>query len=434
MPDNMGSMSAQPARSGTSNAAVSVLLALVAGIAIGAVIQSSASPGFAKAAGNIEMIGTLWINSIRMTVIPLVAALTIASVATSGEAGRVGRIGGYAVAVFVVVLLVGGLLALLTAPLAMASLDIPADVADRLRESAGGTVAAAPPAMPSLTQRIVDIVPVNPIRAAAEGTLLPVVVFSVALGLALTRVAAEKREPFIDVCRAVSDALIVLVKWILVVAPVGVFALALGLGAKMGASSAGALLHYIVVLCAVLFAYTLLVYPLVVIAGRVSPRRFAMAALPAQAVAFTTRSSLAAFPAEISGARNVLGLGPTATGFTLPLAVSVFRPNVPIAWVVGFLFLGTLYGVPVGTPALAMLVVTSTLISFSVPGIPSASLFLIAPVLMEYGIPAEGVGILIAVDAIPDMFKTLLNATSHLASAAIVERASGSAQVTPAES
>ena len=433
----MGSMPAETAKTakrGTSSAAVSVLLALVAGIAIGAVIQSSAAPGFVRAAGNIEMIGTLWINAIRMTVIPLVAALTIASVATSGEAARVGRIGAYAVAVFVVILLAGGFFAMLTAPFAMASLNIPADVADRLRESVGGAIAAAPPAMPSLAQRIVDIVPVNPIKAAADGALLPVVVFSVALGLALTRVAADKREPFVDVCRAVSDALIVLVKWILVAAPVGVFALALGLGAKMGASSAGALLHYIVVLGAVLFAFTLMVYPLVAIAGRVSLRRFASAALPAQAVAFTTRSSLAAFPAVISGARNVLGLGPTATGFTLPLAVSVFRPNVPIAWVVGFLFLGTLYGVPVGTAALAMLVVTSTLISFSVPGIPSASLFLIAPVLMEYGIPAEGVGILIAVDAIPDMFKTLLNATSHLAGAAIVEHASGSASTVQAES
>ncbi|MDA1081198.1 MAG: dicarboxylate/amino acid:cation symporter [Gemmatimonadetes bacterium] len=420
-------MPAPPTKRRTPGAAVTVLLSLVAGIAVGALIQSMATPGFARAAGNIEMIGTLWINSIRMTVIPLVAALTISSVATSGDAARVGRVGGYAVVVFVVILLAGGFFAMLTAPIAMASLTIPVDVAERLRESVGGAIAAAPPAMPSLAQRIVDIVPVNPIKAAADGTLLPVVVFSVALGLALSRVAAEKREPFVEVCRAISDALIVLVKWILVAAPIGVFALALGLGAKMGASSAGALLHYIVVICAVLFAFTVLVYPFVMIAGRASPRRFASAVLPAQAVAFTTRSSLAAFPAVIAGARNVLGLGPTETGFTLPLAVSVFRPNVPIAWVVGFLFLGTLYGVPVGTPALAMLVVTSTLISFSVPGIPSASLFLIAPVLMEYGIPAEGVGILIAVDAIPDMFKTLLNATSHLAGAVVVERVAGEA-------
>ncbi len=429
----MKSVSGQPASRSTTRDAVVILAALVVGLAIGAIIQASATAGFVAAAKNVEMIGTLWINAIRMTVIPLVATLTIASVATSGEAGKVGRLGGYAVAVFTVILLAGGFFALLVAPLSMDRLEIPADVAARLRESAGGAV-AAPAAMPSLAQRIVDIVPVNPVKAAADGALLPVVVFAVALGLALTRVARDKREPFIEVCRAISDALVVLVKWILVAAPVGVFALALGLGARMGASSAGALAHYIVTLGAVLFAFTLLIYPLVVIAGRVPLRRFVTAALPAQAVAFTTRSSLAAFPAEISGARDVLRLGPAATGFTIPLAVSVFRPNVPIAWVVGFLFLGTLYGVPVGIGALAMLVITSTLISFSVPGIPSASLFLISPVLVEYGIPAEGVGILIAVDAIPDMFKTLLNATSHIASAALVARAEGAdASGAPAE-
>ena len=424
----MESVTVQPATRGSSRDAIVVLGALIAGIAVGAIIQATASTALATAARNFEMIGTLWINAIRMTVIPLVAALTIASVATSGEAGKVGRLGGYAVMVFGVLLLVSGFFAMLVAPLSMDRLVIPDDVAARLRESVGSAAAVIPATMPSLAQRIVDIVPVNPIKAAADGTLLPVVVFSVALGLALTRIAADKREPFVEVCRAISDALVVLVKWVLVAAPVGVFALALGLGAKMGASSAGALAHYIITLCGVLFAFTLLVYPLVVLVGRVPLRRFIAAALPAQVVAFTTRSSLAALPAEVSGARDILKLDPAATGFTIPLAVSVFRANVPIAWVVGILFLGTLYGVPVGAGTLAMLVITSTLISFSVPGIPSASLFLISPVLVEHGIPAEGVGILIAVDAIPDMFKTLLNATSHMASAVLVDRIAGSGQ------
>lgn len=400
-----------------------VLVALVAGIATGATVQSVASSGLLHAAEYVVMIGTLWINAIRMTVIPLVAALTIASVATSGEAAHVGRLGGRALAVFTLILLAGGFLALLVAPLAMQRLAIPPEVADRLRATVGGA-AAAVPAMPSLAQRIVDMVPVNPVKAAVDGALLPVVVFSLALGLALTRVSAERREAFVAVCRAVSDALLVVVGWVLAAAPLGVFALAVGLGAKMGAASAGAIAYYMVTLSAVLLAFTLLLYPAVAVFGRVSLARFAAAVLPAQAVAFTTRSSLAALPAVITGAQRKLGLGQDATGFTIPLAVSILRTNVPIAWVVGFLFLGKLYGVPVEVGALTMLVVTSTLIAFSVPGIPSASLFLITPVLVEYGIPAEGVGILIAVDAIPDMFKTLLNSTSHLASAAVVSRAS----------
>jgi Na+/H+-dicarboxylate symporter len=312
---------------------------------------------------------------------------------------------------------------MLLSPFALGGLDIAPDVAARLRESLGTAASTVPAAMPSLSQRIVDMVPVNPIKAAADGAVLPVVVFSLALGAALTRLSPEKRDPFIEVCRAASDALLVLVQWVLVLAPIGVFALAIGLGAKMGASSAGALVHYMIALSGILAAVIVLLYPVVTFVGRMSPMRFAAAALPAQAVGFSTRSSLAALPAMITAVRDTLRLGPRASGFTLPLAVSIFRINVPPAWVLGLIFLGKLYNVPVSTGALVSIVVTSTLISFSVPGLPSASLFLLAPVIVQYGIPAEGVGILIALDSIPDMFKTTANVTGHLASAVIVDRA-----------
>lgn len=415
-----------PVSNKSSRAALWVLLALIAGLAIGAAVQASGVASLTSGAKSVELIGTVWINAIRMTVIPLVAALTIASVATSGDAAKLGKIGGYAVVVFTVLLLGSGFFTMLVAPLSLDRLDIPADVAARLRESlATPAGTAAPAAMPSLSQRIVEAVPVNPIKAAADGAILPVVVFALALGLALTRLTADKRDPLIDVCRAISDALLVLVGWILQLAPIGVFALALGLGAKMGVSSATALLHYMITLGGVLFAVTLLLYPVVVILGRISPIKFATAALPAQAVAFSTRSSLAALPAMITAVRDSLHLSPRASGFTLPLAVSIFRINVPPAWVVGLIFLGKLYGVPMPTGTLAILVVTATLISFSVPGLPSASLFLLSPVLVQNGLPAESVGILIALDAIPDMFKTLANVTAHLTSTIIVARFDG---------
>ena len=242
------------------------------------------------------------------------------------------------------------------------------------------------------------------------------------LGLALTRVPEDRRDSIVTVCRAVSDALLVLVQWVLALAPIGVLALAIALGTKMGAASAGALVRYVVTLSVVLVIVTALLYPIAAIGGRVSPLRFAAAAAPAQAVAFSVRSSLAALPAMITAVRDTLGLGARASGFTLPLAVSVFRINVPIAWVLGLLFLGKLYGVPMPATTLAMLVLTATLLSYSVPGLPSASLFLLSPVLAQHGIPVEGVGILIAVDAIPDMFKTTANVTAHLASTVVVAR------------
>jgi Na+/H+-dicarboxylate symporter len=139
-------------------------------------------------------------------------------------------------------------------------------------------------------------------------------------------------------------------------------------------------------------------------------------------VAFSSRSSLAALPALIAGGRDRLGFSPPVTGFVLPLAVSVFRLNVPMAWVVGAIFLGKLYGVQLHGGQLVGLIITATLISFSVPGIPSSSLFLFSPVVVDLGLPAEGVGILIALDAIPDMFKTVANVTGQMATGAILNR------------
>jgi proton glutamate symport protein len=136
----------------------------------------------------------------------------------------------------------------------------------------------------------------------------------------------------------------------------------------------------------------------------------------------SSRSSLAALPAMLRESRDRLHLPPVATSFALPLAVSVLRMNVPPRWVISAVFLGQLYGVTVGFTTLVWVLITAVLISFSVPGIPSASLFMLAPVLVSLGLPPEGVGLLIAVDTIPDMFNTLANVTGHMASTTVIAR------------
>ena len=403
-----------------------VLGGLVLGLALGALAAATGAPALRAVAIGIEPLGTLWTNAIRMTVIPLVIALVITGVANAADLRHVGRIGARALPTFIVLLVAGGLFALLLAPIALDRLSIGAGVATSLQGSASNT-AAAPP-MPGLVERIVAIVPANPVRAMVDAAMLPLIVFTLVFAVALAQVDPVRREPVTRLFESVADAMLVVVRWVLAFAPLGIFALALGLAARLGAAAAGALVFYMVTLSAVLLLFTLALYGVAATIGRTPPARFAAALAPAQAVAFSSRSSLAALPALIAGARERLDAPPTITGFVLPLAVSVFRINVPIAWVVGALFLGKLYGVDLGGAELIGLVVTATLISFSVPGIPSASLFLLAPVLVDLGLPAEGAGILIAVDAIPDMFKTTLNVTSHLTVATVVNpRPSGQA-------
>ena len=399
------------------------LLALVVGLAAGVALAATGSHAAATTVAVVEPVGTIWINAIRMTVIPLVITLVISGVGAATDLRRVGRLGAWAVPVFVLLLVAGGVFTMFVAPLVLKGLVIAPDVAAALRSSAG-TAGLAETArhMPSLTQRIVDMVPVNPLKAAADGRVLPVLFFTLVLGLAITRLDRARQEALVAWFRALADALLVVVGWILAVAPIGIFALAVPLGFRMGLAAAGAIVYYVATLSGIALVFTVLLYPVAVLAGRTSFRRFASAVLPAQAVAFSTRSSLAALPALLAAARDTLKLPPIIDGFALPLAVTIFRVNVPIGWIVGALFLGKLYGVHIGMAQLVTVVATGTVLSFSVPGIPSASLFLLVPLLVNLGLPPEGVGILIAVDAIPDMCKTTANVTAHLTAATILGR------------
>jgi Na+/H+-dicarboxylate symporter len=163
-------------------------------------------------------------------------------------------------------------------------------------------------------------------------------------------------------------------------------------------------------------------YLVAAVIGRVPLRRFAQAAAPAQVIALGSRSSSAALPAMIESARTVLRLPPPIISFVLPTAVAIFRVSAPISFILGALFLGKLYGVELEGAQIASLAVLSVLLSYSIPPVPSGSLFLMAPVFAEMGIPVEGIAILIAIDAIPDLLKTSAIVTAHLASAVVVAR------------
>jgi proton glutamate symport protein len=394
-----------------------VLLALTIGLAVGMAFGTQPHGALAFALPLADVLGTLWTNAIRMTVIPLVTALTIASVAGTGATADLRRAMVRAVLVFVVLLLCGGVLALVIGQFAFTDFVLAPDVAARIRATA--VVAGVSPTLPTLSQRIIEMIPVNPVKAAADGALLPLVVFALALGFALKQIAPDRRDVVVTFCRGITDALLVVVGWVVAMAPIGVLALAFALGARLGVASIGVLARYIATLSSVLIVFTLLLYPVVVLLGRQRFRTFLSAAAPAQAIAAGSRSSLSALPMMITAAQGPLRLDAAASGFVLPLAVSIFRVNVPMAWVVGVIFLGKLYGVPVDLVTLGTVIVTSTLLSFSVPGIPSGSLFILSPVLVGLGLPAEAVGVLIAVDVIPDVFKTTANVTAHLTAAAL---------------
>lgn len=400
-----------------SSGSARVVTALAAGLVAGGIIASVDSPALSSAAAYVEPVGTLWVNALRMTVIPMVVSLLIVGVASVTDFRVVGRLGGRALLIMLVILIAAGIFSGLVSRPVLSRLRIdPAGAAElraRAAEGAGQTTERIRQ-LPSASQRLTELVPVNPIRAAADGAMLPLIVFTLAFAVALGRVRGDLRVEAVALFQAIADAMLIIVGWIFRVAPIGVFALALTVAIRLGFGASRAIAVFVILFSAILFAFTLVLYPVASILGRVSLKQFARAAAPAQAVGFSSRSSFAALPAMITGASGALGVPAAVTGFVLPFAVAVFRLSTPLGWMVSVMFLGRLYGVDLDLTQLASLLVTSILLSYSVPGIPSGSLFLLAPVLVSLGLPAEGVGILIAVDAIPDLFKTTVNVTGHM--------------------
>jgi len=398
---------------------IRVLVALVLGIAAGLAILAHPTPALLKIVSWVEPIGTLWVNAIRMTVIPLVVSLLITGVASCSDLRMVRRIGGRALASFLGLLALVGAASLLIVPPLFAWFHMDPATTASLR---GNAVSSATAAVPSFVEWLVSVVPTNPIKAASDGATLPLVVFSLAFALALLKVAAERRDAVIRFFQGVGDAMLVIVRVIIELAPVGVFALMLPVASRTGLSAAGALGYYVGVTAVAQLLVIFLLYPLTTLVARVPLLRFARALFPAQAVAVSSASSLASLPALLEGSDQKLQLPKSVTGMVLPLAVSTFKIATPTIWLVAAIFLGHLYGVRLGFTQLLVITVTSILTSFSLPGVPHGWLLMISPLVATMGIPAEGIGLLIAVDAVPDIFATALNVTGDMTAAALVSR------------
>ena len=401
-----------------------VLIGLVAGFVLGLALAGATSPFVTTLLAVIAPVGTIFINLIRMTVMPLVASMLIASVGSLASSGALGRAGARAALVAVAMLAVTAVATVLIATPVLARIQIDQRAAMALRGPAPGAATAALPLAqtPALAQWFVDLVSPNVVKSAADGVMLPVIVFSVLFGVALAGVTAERREAVLRVTQGVADAMQRLVAGILELAPFGVFALAVPLASKLGLAAAGAVIAYIVlvVLLTILVGVVLL-YPVGIIAGSMSPSAFVSFCAPAQAVAFASRSSLAALPAMVESGERA-SLTPIVSRFIIPLAASVFRVGAAVAMPVGVLFLARLYGATLSPTQLASVVFTVILSTFAVPGVPGGSVIAMVPVLAAVNLPIDGIGILLAVDTIPDMFRTTANVTGSLSLAAVVRR------------
>jgi Na+/H+-dicarboxylate symporter len=411
---------------------VLVLTCLAAGLVAGAWLQGGGGGSLREAAPVVESVGSLWLNALRMTVAPLVFALLVSGIASVADAVATGRLATRAVLLFAALLLLAGVLAVLASMGLLALWPLDRAAADAF--VAGATRGDAQPvAVGSVAQWLQSLVPSNVVEAAANDAILPLVLFAVLFGFAATRLPQAQRTALTTFFTAMAEAMIVVVHWVLLAAPLGVFALALGVGLHAGFGAAGVLVHYVAFVSLAIIVATLLVYPVVAIWGRLPLRRFVAEIAPVQVVAASTQSSLATLPAMIECARDSLGIAPRVAHLVLPLAVAVFRYTSPVGNLAVCFFIAALYGFEPGAAQIVGAVLVAFAVSVAAVGLPGQVSFItsVAPICLALGLPVELLGILIAVEIVPDIFRTVGNVTADLAVTTLVrvdEDAAGGAQ------
>lgn len=426
-------MTAAPRRRVSRTA--SALAALAAGIAAGIALHGSGIPGAARFVSICAAVGALWVAALRMTVLPLVVGLTLVAIVGAPRDGAVGRLGTRSLALFLAMLVGAGLLTFAIVIPTLAVFPLRPETVEAFRAATSGTppppsAKAAEASAPGAW--LLALIPSNPFQAAAAGDILPILVFTVAFAVAASRLPAEPRSLIAATSRAVVDAMMVMIGWVLALLPIGVFALCVDFASRVGVGVTGVIAAYVVLLCAALVVAGILLYPATAALARVSLARFARAAAPAQAVGASTRSSLASLPALIEGGRRHLALPDSATGFVLPLSVGVFKMNRTVSSPLKLLFLAHVFGIHLELPQMAAFLAMQIALSFSTAGIPSMGTVRSIPAYVALGIPIEGVVILDAMEAIPDVFKTVVNVTADMSVAAILSRGERAAAAAPA--
>lgn len=420
-------VSAAPGRSRAPNA-YWVLLALALGFAAGSASSGLGQQFHDGALAAAGMIGGLWLNALKMTVIPLIVALLVTGIAKGAEAASAGRIAGRSVVWIVVICTASAIFGAVMMQLLTHLFPLPQAAAQALRAGlAGIDPKAASTPIPSVADFFRNIVPDNVVAAASNGDILPLVVFSLLFALAAARIAGPRRQTLVELFEAIADTLLVVIGWVLLIAPLGVFALAFTVGASAGGAAFAGVLHYIVLVSLLGILVTLAGYPIAILGGRIAPGTFTKAMIAPQSVSVSTRSSLASLPAML-GAARAMGVRDTVADVTLPLSVALFRATGPAMNVGVAFYIAHWLGLSPSLTQMIAATAVAAVISYGAVSLPGEVSYIssIAPIAMALGVPVAPLALLVAVEMIPDIFRTLGNVTLDVAVTAAVDRGEGS--------
>jgi len=401
-------------------------IGLLAGLVLGLIAAALAEhqhPALANVLTTIQPLGVIFKNLLSMVAIPLVATALFAGLAKLGELRTLGRLVARTLGFFwstsIIAIALG---------FAIGSIMLPRAAVSPEKQAVLQAAAADPAAVQSATATIptgldflVQLVPANPFKAAADGNLLPVIVFVSIFAIATATLPSERRMPLINMADAATDALIRIVHWVLVIAPIGIFALVAPTAARYGWDVVRAMLWFIAAVIVGSLVFIAIVYlPSVAFIARLSPLRFVRAAYPSMFMGFSATSSMAALPNMIDAADKDLHLPRPVSGFVLPLGASINRGGGALYQSIAVLFIARLYGMPFGFGHMLQAGIAVFLASLTTAAVPSGGVISLFPAFQSLGLPIGGLSILLGLDRIYDMFRTMTNVTGHLTTAVVV--------------
>lgn len=395
-------------------------LGLVLGLIGGLAIAFAAPQALPLVETWVQPVGDMWLRALQATIVPLVAALLFTGVTQTLATASAGAVARRSLGLFLVVLAFSAGAALLVTPALIALLPIPAEAGEALRQTLSGKDAGP---VPGVAEFLRSIVPTNVVDAAANDRMLPLILFVSVFALAVSRLERHQRDVMSTFFAALASAMLVVIGWVLALAPFGVFALSLSVAAQSGTAVIGALAHYILIV--VLTGTVVFVGGYVVAVGLARRRlgAFARAMLPVQTFALSTQSSLASLPVMLGACRD-LDVRESTSEFVMPLAVALFRATSPAMNLAVAIYVAHLYGIAV--PPLMMLAggLVAILVSLSSVSLPGSISFVasVGPIAIAMGVPVEPLALLVAVEMLPDLMRTLGNVTMDVAVTAAVDR------------
>jgi Na+/H+-dicarboxylate symporter len=410
-----------------------VLIGMLAGVGTGVLIGPTTGlvePDIALLIGNwVALPGKLFLLAIQFVVVPLVVASVIRGIAAGDTGTNLRQLGGWTVIFFIGTTLIAGSIGLVAAVILSPGSYIEGgflEAAMAGSKSAAGEVSAPSAAQLPRADEIPDFItslfPRDPLTTFISGNMLQIVMTAAIIGVALVMTPLEQRKPLLDLLASIQATCMVIVGWVLRFAPIAVFGLLAHITARVGLSALIGTGVYVVTVFLGLSILFLVYLMIVAVVGHYSVRKFLRAIREVLLLAFSTSSSAAVMPLSLSTAEQKLNVSPSIARFVIPLGTTINMGGTALYQAVATLFLAQVFQIDIGFVGMLLIVVMATGAAIGSPGTPGVGIVILATILNSVGIPPAGIAIILGVDRLLDMCRTVVNVTGDLVACVIIDR------------